>query len=151
MHRAEEGFRRFLEEVTADGVHEHNVEHAYMAAVGYEKILKACVLEEQLEESGYSGNRGRYTARGEYSRDGGYSGGYDDGDSYRRRDSGGRYTRDGGYSGEDDSYGRHWVRGHYSRDDGREDMMGRMRRMMEGADPEERKTMERMLRNMENA
>lgn len=147
MYRAAEDFERFFEEVTEDGIHPHNIEMAYWAIVGYEKALKSCVLLEQMEDGGHSRDGGRYTVQGEYSRDGGgYSGSYESGDSYRRRDSRGRYTRDGS-----ESYGRHWVRGHYSRDDGKEDMMGRMRRMMEEANPEERKSMERMLKNMENA
>lgn len=155
MYKAAEDFKRFYEEITAEGLHPHNIEMAYWAMVGHEKALKSCILQEQMEEEGgYSGNRGRYTVRGEYSR-GGYSGHYDDGDSYRRRDDRGRYTRDGGrsmdggYSGDEESYGRHWVRGHYSRDEGRSDMVERIRRMMEGADPEERKAAERMIRNME--
>ena len=157
MYRAAEDFERFFEEITEDGIHPHNIEMAYWAIVGYEKALKSCVLIEQMEEGHSREGGGRYTVQGEYSRDGGYSGSYENGDSYRRRDSRGRYTRDGGssmdnrgYSG-GESHGRHWVRGHYSRDDGKEDMMGRMRRMMEEASPEERKTMERMLKNMENA
>jgi hypothetical protein len=149
MHKAAEEFKRFFDEVTAEGIHPHNIEMAYMAMVGHEKALKSCILEEQIEEEGYSGGRGRYTVRGEYSRDGGYSGGYEDGDSYRRRDSMGRYTRDG-YPMEDGYSGRHWVRGHYSRD-GKGDMMDRMRRMMEEASPEEREKMSRMMRNMEQA
>lgn len=144
MHKAAEDFKRFFEDVTADGIHPHNIEMAYMAIVGHEKALKSCILAEQIEEEGYSGGRGRYTVRGEYSRDGGYSGGYEDGDSYRRRGADGRYTRDDGYSG------RHYVRGHYSRD-GKGDMMERMRRMMEDASPEEREKMSRMMRNMEQA
>lgn len=148
MYKAAEDFKRFYHEITEDGIHPHNIEMAYWAMVGHEKALKSCILEEQMEE-GHSGGRGRYTVRGEYSRDGGYYGDYEDGDSYRRRDDRGRYTRDGGYSQDmGDSYGRHWVRGHYSRDDGKNDMMERIRRMMEGADPEERKAAERMIRNM---
>ena len=148
MYKAAEDFKRFYNEITEDGIHPHNIEMAYWAMVGHEKALKSYILEEQMEE-GHSGGRGRYTVRGDYTRDGGYSGGYEEGDSYRRRDDRGRYTRDGGYSQDmEDSYGRHWVRGHYSRDDGRSDMTERIRRMMEGADPEERKAAERMIRNM---
>jgi len=148
MYKAAEDFKRFYHEITEGGIHPHNIEMAYWAMVGHEKALKSCILEEQMEE-GHSGGRGRYTVRGEYSRDGGYYGDYEDGDSYRRRDDRGRYTRDGGYSQDmGESYGRHWVRGHYSRDDGKNDMMERIRRMMEGADPEERKAAERMIRNM---
>lgn len=150
MHKAAEDFRRFFEEVTAEGIHPHNIEMAYMAMVGHEKALKSCILAEQIEEEGYSSRRGRYTVQGEYTRDGGYSGGYEDGDSYRRRGADGRYTRDGGYSMDDGYSGRHYVRGHYSRD-GKGDMMERMRRMMEDASPEEREKMSRMMRNIEQA
>lgn len=148
MHKAAEDFKRFFEEVTADGIHPHNIEMAYMAMVGHEKALKSCILAEQIEEEGYSGRRGRYTVYGSY--DGHMPENYDDGDSYRRRGADGRYTRDGGYSMDDGYSGRHWVRGHYSRD-GKGDMMERMRRMMEDASPEEREKMSRMMRNMEQA
>lgn len=58
-----------------------------------------CKVEEMA--GGYSGD-GMWTARGDYYRDGN-SRAYDQGSSYRHRDSMGRYARDGyprdGYSG----------------------------------------------------
>lgn len=149
MHKAAEDFARFYEEITADGIHPHNIEMAYWAMVGHEKALKSCMLQEQLED-GHSGNRGRYTVRGDYS--GRMPDRYEDGDSYRRRDARGRYTRDGEYSGAydgDDYSGRHYVRGHYSREDGRGYMMEQMHRDMERYTPEERKAIERFMRNLE--
>ena len=66
-----------------------------------------------------------------------------------------RYSRRGGYAYDDggNSYargGRHYVRGHYSREgysrDGSADrVMDMMREMMEDASPEEQKTIERMM------
>lgn len=62
---------------------------------------------------------GGYSERG-YSREGG-------GSSYRENRGGRGYSREGGNDGgysRDSSYanrGQHWVRGHYSRDDGRRD------------------------------
>lgn len=102
MHKAAEEFYRFLDEVTEEGVDERNIELAYMAAVGYEKILKACVLEEEMEggysregnsNRGYSREGGSSGRRG-YSREGGAS--YDEGGDSYRRDRMGRYSRDDG-------------------------------------------------------
>ena len=96
MHKTAEEFYRFLEEVTEEGIDKRNIEFAYMAAVGYEKTLKACVLEEEVE-SGYSRDGGYSTRRdsmGRYARDGGAS--YDEGGDSYRRDRMGRYSRDDG-------------------------------------------------------
>lgn len=70
------------------------------------------ILDEM--QGGYS-ERG-YSRSGNYSNESGYS---------NRRDSRVRYSRDGGESGYENgsSYanrGQHWVRGHYSRADGRD-------------------------------
>lgn len=152
--RVKEDFCHFLAEMSRDGINPGNVEMLSAAAVGAEKIMKMAVLEEELMGGG------GYSQEGRYSGDGGYSGGYDDGDSYRRgRDSRGRYTRDGGYSMDNsgysneggNSYGRHWVRGHYSRDNEKQHMIEQMRRMAEQASPEERKVIEKTIRNMEQA
>lgn len=97
MHKAAEEFYRFLDEVTEEGIDERNIELAYMAAVGYEKILKSCILEEELEgghsSRGYSRESGTSSRRG-YSREGGAS--YDEGGDSYRRDRMGRYSRDDG-------------------------------------------------------
>lgn len=82
---------------------------------------------EMLEDSGYSEADGM-----------GYGGMARRGSSY---EGGGRYGRRG-YSREDSyegggSYanrGKHYVRGHYSRDDGREYMMEQLEEMMDSAE-----------------
>lgn len=146
--RLKEDLCHFAVDMAKDGVDPRNVEAISAAVVGAEKILKMAVLEMELEDDGgYSGGRdrgGRYTVHGVY----GDCDDYEDGDSWKR-DSRGRYSRGRPMDGE--SYGRHWVRGHYSRDDGKRDMGEAMRRMLDDASPEERKAMERMLANMERA
>lgn len=142
--RVKEDLCHFAVDMAKDGVDPRNVEAISSAVVGAEKILKMEVLEMELDEDGgCSGGRdrgGKYTVHGTY----GDCYDYDEGDSWRR-DSRGRYSRGG------DSYGRHWVRGHYSRDDGKRDMTEKIREMLSDATPEERKAMERMLSNMERA
>lgn len=92
---------------------------------------------EMLEEGGMD----EY-AEARYSRRGGeYA--YDDGNSYARRGRHyvrGHYSRDGGYAMNDG-----YARDGYSRDGGMERVMDMMRDMMEDASPEERKTIERMM------
>lgn len=105
-------------------------------------IDKIMMLEE---DDGYS-ERGGYSqrrdSRGRYSRDdgmwnaqGSYGGGhaYDDGgSSYARR-------------------GEHYVRGHYSREDGKDRMLHELGEMMEGADHEQRRILERAMKEIRNA
>ena len=81
-----------------------------------------------LEENGYSRDE-------DYSRDGDWSanmrGNYGRGSSYARR-------------------GQHYVRGHYSRDDGRDSLIERMEDIMRGADSKDRESIQRcidMIRN----
>lgn len=95
-------------------------------------IDKICLLEE---EGGYSqegeygngssyANRGKHYVRGHYSRDGGM-----DGYSSRRRDS----------------------RGRYSRDDGRSEMMEHLEMAMDTATDQDKETIRRFMRQLENA
>ena len=90
--------------------------------------------------------------------DGGYSEGYMDdgimyGNSYARgrryakRDSMGRYSRDGGYS-EDDDYSERRGRG-YSRDEATDHLMRQLGNMMEDADPKQRETLKKWMRELE--
>ena len=104
-------------------------------------IDKICMLED---EGGYSqggewtadmrgnygrgssyANRGKHYVRGHYSRDGGM----DDGHSSRRRDD----------------------RGRYSRDDGRSEMMEHLEMAMDSATEQDRETIKRFMRQLENA
>ena len=98
-------------------------------------IDKICMLEDG---DGYSeavdgmeygrgssyANRGKHYVRGHYSRDGGM-----DGYSSRRRDS----------------------RGRYSRDDGRSEMMEHLEMAMDTATDQDRETIKRFIRQLENA
>lgn len=79
-----------------------------------------------LEEGGYSRDE-------DYSRDGDWSanmrGNYGRGNSYARR-------------------GSHYVRGHYSRDDGREAIVQRMEEMLRDAEGRDRETIQRCIELM---
>lgn len=100
-------------------------------------IDKICMLEE---EGGYSeavdgddygrgssyANRGKHYVRGHYSRDGGRDG-------------------MGGYSSRRDSRGR------YSRDDGRSEMMEHLEMALDSANDQDRETIKRFMRQLENA
>lgn len=78
---------------------------------------------EMLESDGYSrSDGGVWTSRGNYGR----------GSSYARR-------------------GTHYVRGHYSRDDGREAMLRRVQEMMDDADDSDREIISRCYDALKNA
>jgi len=109
-------------------------------------IDKICMLEE---ESGYSqdggdggsygngssyANRGKHYVRGHYSRDGG--------GSYNGGGQGGYSSRRGGSRG---------GRGGYSRDDGRSEMMEHLEMAMDTATDQDRETIKRFMRQLENA
>ena len=72
---------------------------------------------------------------GGYSRDGDWSanmrGNYGRGNSYARR-------------------GSHYVRGHYSMDDGRDSLISRMEDIMRGADSKDREVIQRCIDTMRN-
>ena len=91
--------------------------------------------------------------------EGGYSEGYMDdgmmyGNSYARgrryakRDSMGRYSKDGGYSEDDDYSERRMGRG-YSRDEATDHLMRQLGSMMEDADPKQRETLKKWMRELE--
>lgn len=109
-------------------------------------IDKILMLEE--DEGGYSERRDN---RGRYSRD--------DGMDYSRG-RGGNWNAQGSYGGGHSydeggsSYanrGKHYVRGHYSRDDGKERMMHTFGELMEDANPEQRRIIERAMNELRNA
>lgn len=98
-------------------------------------IDKICMLEdgdgysEAVDGMDYGrgssyANRGKHYVRGHYSRDGGM-----DGYSSRRRDS----------------------RGRYSRDDGRSEMMEHLEMAMDSATDQDKETIKRFMRQLENA
>ncbi len=74
--------------------------------------------------------------------------GYGHGSSYanRHRDSRGRYSRNGGMDGRYSS-----LRGRYSRDDGRSEMMEHLEMAMDSATEQDKETIRRFMRQLENA
>lgn len=97
-------------------------------------IDKICMLEDGEYSEAVDGmdygrsssyaNRGKHYVRGHYSRDGGM-----DGYSSRRRD----------------------IRGRYSRDDGRSEMMEHLEMAMDTATDQDKETIRRFMRQLENA
>ena len=109
------------------------------------------MLEQEGEYSEARGGRGR----GGRSYMGGSS--YDDDMMYSerrgrgrnaRRDSMGRYSRDSGYSEDDDYSERRMGRG-YSRDEATDHLMRQLGNMMEDADPKQRETLKKWMRELE--
>ena len=85
--------------------------------------------------------------------DGGYSeemygSSYARGRRYAKRDSMGRYSRDGDYSEDDDYSERRMGRG-YSRDEATDHLMRQLGNMMEDADPKQRETLKKWMRELE--
>ena len=108
------------------------------------KNIDRIEMYEQYAEDDYSEARGR-----RYSRDSGnsYEGGgnsYRDG-SYERGRSRENYNRGSSYGYDDDMSGarRHWVRGHYSRDEAKQDISDQIEEMMSDASPREREVLQR--------
>lgn len=99
-----------LEDLSKDGLTMSNLQPMKDLAVLICKLDEMAETEEVYSEAGYDGysRSGDWQARGSYGR--GYSG------------------TDGGYSGA--RRGRHYVRAHYSYDDGKADMIERMEDMM---------------------
>lgn len=138
-----------LEEIAGKGeLTAGSLETVHKLTDTIKNIDKIMMLEE---EDGYSERGGMYSerrdSRGRYSREGG---GYSQaGDWEARGRFGGGHSYDEGGS----SYanrGRHYVRGHYSREDGREHMMRTFGDLMEGADPEQRRIIERAMNELKN-
>ena len=67
---------------------------------------------------------------------------------YAKRDSMGRYSRDGDYSEDDDYSERRMSRG-YSRDEATDHLMRQLGNMMEDADPKQRETLKKWMRELE--
>ncbi len=89
----------------------------------YKNLLKI----ETLEDDGYSRSEG-YSRMGEWEAD--MRGRYGRGDSYRAR---------------------HYVRGHYSREDGKERMMEKLDRLMDDASEGDKAILRRCMEQLEKA
>ena len=110
-----------------------DLELAHKLTDTIKNIDKICMLEEG---EGYSSaNHGQHYVRGHYSRDG-MRGDRRDGMRGDRRD---------GYSSRRDS------RGGYSRDDGRSAMMEHLEAALDSANDQDRETIKRFMRQLENA
>ena len=100
-------------------------------------IKNACkiVMYEEYKEDGYSYARGDGRGRG----------------SQARRDSMGRYSSEGGYSNERGGRGGYSRRSGYSYDDGdKQEKIEMLREMMqEASTDEERRTLQKIMRKME--
>ena len=135
--------------LTERGVNPRDLEPLYYMIEIMKGVLKIAVLEEELD-GGYSQRRGYRTTDGMYPMDGG---GYSE-----RRDSRGRYSRDSGesYNSYDsgNSYARrggHYVRGHYSRDEGMDHIKHEMERLADEAqDPKVRESIKRIMKQMDD-
>ena len=64
------------------------------------------------------------------------------------------YSEDGGDYGRGSSYanrGKHYVRGHYSRDDGRSEMMEHLEMALDSASDQDKETIKRFMSQLEQA
>ena len=77
-----------------------------------------------------------------------YGSSYARGRRYAKRDSMGRYSKDGGYS-EDDEYSERRMGRGYSRDEATDHIMRQLGNMMEDADPKQRETLKKWMRELE--
>ena len=138
---------RELEEFARkEGIDPYDLETIHKLTDTIKNLDKIEMLEE---DGGYSQARGMGNRGGmrNYSRDGGQGGGY---------------SQDGGYSyedsfGDNDGYsqarrGQHYVRGHYSRDDGRDRMVNQLESLMHQAGNErDREAIRRLMDQMKGA
>lgn len=104
---------------------------------------------EMLEDDGEYSEDGRmWRAEGSYRGGSSYARGRG---RYGRRDDMARYSS----IDDDASYanrrGTHYVRGHYSRDDGKDYMMEHIEDLMEDADPKSKEILKRAIKQLENA
>lgn len=110
-----------------------DLELAHKLTDTIKNIYKICMIEdeggysEMVDRDGMSyANRGKHYVRGHYSRGDG-------------RDLNGRYSS------------RRDARGRYSRDDGRSEMMEHLEMAMDSATEQDKETIKRFMRQLENA
>lgn len=119
-----------------------DLELAHKLTDTIKNIDKICMLEE---DGGYSQD-GAWTAdmQGSYGRGSSYA---NRGKHYVR----GHYSRDGGRDGGMGYSSRRDGRGRYSRDDGRSEMMEHLEMALDAADGNDKETIKRFMRQIENA
>ena len=138
LEELKEVVKRELEKFGKQGdISVSNLDKIHKLSDLYKNLCKIEMLEE---EGGYSEG---------YMDDGMmYGSSYARGRRYAKRDSMGRYSRDGGYSEDDDYSERRMGRG-YSKDEATDRLMRQLGSMMEDADPKQRETLKKWMRELE--
>ena len=138
LEELKEVVKRELEKFGKQGdISVSNLDKIHKLSDLYKNLCKIEMLEE---EGGYSEG---------YMDDGMMNGNsYARGRRYAKRDSMGRYSRDGGYSEDDDYSERRMGRG-YSKDEATDRLMRQLGSMMEDADPKQRETLKKWMRELE--
>ena len=138
LEELKEVVKRELEKFGKQGdISVSNLDKIHKLSDLYKNLCKIEMLEE---EGGYSEG---------YMDDGMMNGNsYARGRRYAKRDSMGRYSRDDGYSEDDDYSERRMGRG-YSRDEATDHLMRQLGNMMEDADPKQRETLKKWMRELE--
>ena len=138
LEELKEVVKRELEKFGKQGdISVSNLDKIHKLSDLYKNLCKIEMLEE---EGGYSEV---------YMDDGMMHGNsYARGRRYAKRDSMGRYSRDDGYSEDDDYSERRMGRG-YSRDEATDHLMRKLGNMMEDADPKQRETLKKWMRELE--
>lgn len=134
MHKLKEMSKRELEEFSRnDSIASYDLDTLFKLSF----LVKNLCEIEMLEDGGYSGNRSM--RRGE--------------PRMNSHDGDGNYAYEDSF-GDNDGYsqarrGQHYVRGHYSRDDGRDDMVNRLEGLMSRAGSDrDREEIRRMIDQM---
>ena len=138
LEELKEVVKRELEKFGKQGdISVSNLEKIHKLSDLYKNLCKIEMLEE---DGGYSET---YMGDGMM-----YGNSYARGRRYAKRDSMGRYSKDGGYSEDDDYSERRMGRG-YSRDEATDHLMRQLGNMMEDADPKQRETLKKWMRELE--
>jgi hypothetical protein len=139
MKKIKHNLMKELKEYAEVDISSNSLEEIHKITDTIKNIDKICMLEEK--EDGYSE---RYY--------------HDEGSSYgrgrnARRDPMGRYSRDGGYSENDyeDPYNDSHMSHNYSKDDAKGRMMNKLGEMMRSADSEQRRILEKCMKDLEKA
>lgn len=140
LYELKEMLCKELEEIARKGeLSAGSLETVHKLTDTIKNIDKIMMLEE---DGGYSQRRG-YSRAGEWEARGKFGRPYDDGgSSYANR--GQHYVR-GHYSRDDGRIGMRQTRGMYSRDDGRDEMLGEMEDMMQDADERQKEIIRRAM------
>ena len=142
MHELKEMLCKEIDKIAKKGeLSAGSLETVHKLTDTVKNIDKIMMLEG--EEDGYSERGRRRDSMGRYSRDGGMMGGWDTrggyGGGHSYDEGGSSYAMGGGY------------RGGYSRGASKDHMLHELGEMMEGADSEQRRILERAMKEIRNA